>query len=148
MGAAIRRRRQGLGLTRRDLERRSDISYPYLSEIEAGKKSPSAAMLERIGAVLDVSPSELMAAAEQTLEQATPAPAAPAPAAAPPPMSVTAASAPAHFHRSQQAKVDPAASSRAPDVEEEPLIELLRIAKSLPGRDLRLLLDLARRLVG
>ena len=37
LGAAIRRRRVELGKSRKDLERETGLSYPYLTEIEAGR---------------------------------------------------------------------------------------------------------------
>jgi transcriptional regulator with XRE-family HTH domain len=40
------------------------MSYSYLSEIEAGRKTPSSRALNQIARALDVAPHELMEAAE------------------------------------------------------------------------------------
>lgn len=146
LGAAIRARRKRLGLSRRDVERDTDISYPYLSEIEAGKKSPSNAMLQRIGEALQTSPSELMAAAEQAIAQPHPLAAQslappPSPTTASPSEYIKARRTSSFFH--EQASAPPSDPS-----EEDPLIELLRIAKALPRDELELLLEVARRFEG
>ncbi len=138
LGAAIRARRKRMGLSRRDVERETEISYPYLSEIEAGKKNPSNSMLQRIGEALQTSPSELMAAAEQTMAQPAPAPMY-SPAMAAPAQPIKAQRTSSFFHEAaaSQESADPS--------EEDPLIELLRLSKSLPRHELQLLLEVARR---
>ncbi len=149
LGAAIRARRKTLGLSRRDVERETEISYPYLSEIEAGKKNPSNSMLQRIGEALQITPSELMAAAEQTMAQPD---VAMAPMQMPPPVTASipspamaSAAAPrpvrakGFFHKADRVE------TLSEPSEEDPLIELLRIAKALPRHELELLLEVARR---
>jgi transcriptional regulator with XRE-family HTH domain len=156
LGAAIRARRKRLGLSRKDLEHETEISYPYLSEIEAGKKNPSNIMLQRIGDALQTSPSELMAAAEQAMAQPSaparetvsqermmsPAPMMSPATAAPPPSAKASRITKGFFHRSAAADTDLGSPA------EDPLIELLRIAKSLPRHELELLLEVARRFDG
>ena len=51
--------RQKLNLTQEKLAERANISTHYLAMVELAKKFPSAGMLERIAAALEVEPSEL-----------------------------------------------------------------------------------------
>lgn len=64
IGHAIRVIRTEHGLSRKELAKRSGLSYPYLSEIEAGKKSPSSKALRAIANAVELPPHELLAAAE------------------------------------------------------------------------------------
>jgi transcriptional regulator with XRE-family HTH domain len=64
LGAAIRQLRAARKLTRRELERATGLSYPYLSEIEAGKKSPSTRTLRTIADALGLEAHELLETAE------------------------------------------------------------------------------------
>lgn len=47
------------------LKERSGLSYPYISEIENGGKYPSQRAIQNIADALDMTPSELLARAEQ-----------------------------------------------------------------------------------
>jgi DNA-binding XRE family transcriptional regulator len=64
LGHAVHLRRVELGLKRPELARRSGLSYPYVSEIENGMKSPSATALEKLARALELSMAELLARAE------------------------------------------------------------------------------------
>jgi len=65
-GRAVQLRRVELGLKRRELAERADLSYPYISEIENGMKDPSAKALRRIAEALELqSPTELIALADR-----------------------------------------------------------------------------------
>jgi transcriptional regulator with XRE-family HTH domain len=64
LGRAIRVLRAERGLERKELAARCGISYPYLSEIESGKKRPSSQALRAIAEALGVPPHELLATAE------------------------------------------------------------------------------------
>jgi len=64
LGRAIRVRRVELGLKRHALAERAGLSYPYVSELERDRKSPSSAAMVAIAAALDLSPAELLARAE------------------------------------------------------------------------------------
>lgn len=64
LGRAVQVRRAELGLKRPELAKRSGLSYPYLSEIENGMKSPSTAALEKLAEALDLSMAELVGRAE------------------------------------------------------------------------------------
>ena len=65
LGRAIKVIRTGLGLGRPELAERAKLSYSYLAEIENGKKQASSAALHAIAKALAMSPSELLAAAEE-----------------------------------------------------------------------------------
>lgn len=60
VGHAIRRAREAAGLSMRALARRSEMSQPFLSQVEKGATSPSLSSLYRLAHALGVSPSELM----------------------------------------------------------------------------------------
>jgi transcriptional regulator with XRE-family HTH domain len=64
LGRAIRALRDERGISRRDLEKATGLSYPYLSEIEAGKKSPSSKTLRVIADALDFGVHEFWQTAE------------------------------------------------------------------------------------
>ncbi|HKV84889.1 MAG TPA: helix-turn-helix transcriptional regulator [Ktedonobacterales bacterium] len=60
LGTVIRRERQALGLTLKELAERSALSVVYLGEIERGKKYPSALVLERLAQALDLDVPDLL----------------------------------------------------------------------------------------
>lgn len=60
MGAVIRRARQERSLTLKELGERAGLSVVYLGEIERGKKYPSAPVLERLAAALDLALSDVL----------------------------------------------------------------------------------------
>ncbi|MGH2514705.1 MAG: helix-turn-helix domain-containing protein [Ktedonobacterales bacterium] len=60
LGAVIRRERHERQLTLKELAERSALSVVYLGEIERGKKYPSALVLERLAAALDLTVSDLL----------------------------------------------------------------------------------------
>jgi transcriptional regulator with XRE-family HTH domain len=64
LGRAIKVIRTGLGLDRKRLAKAAGLSYSYLSEIENGRKPASASAQHAIARALGLSPSELLAAAE------------------------------------------------------------------------------------
>jgi CheY-like chemotaxis protein len=59
LGAAIRERRKGLGLTLAQMAQRTGVSLGYLSQIELGKNSASIETLYRISLGLGIRMSEL-----------------------------------------------------------------------------------------
>lgn len=69
LGRAIAVRRTELGLKRRQLADRAELSYPYISEIENGLKEPSSAALRRIAEALDSDHATLLAKATQYAEE-------------------------------------------------------------------------------
>lgn len=52
--------RKHRGMTARDLAKQAEISSPYLSEIENGKKDGSISAMKRIATVLDVDLDDLV----------------------------------------------------------------------------------------
>ncbi len=54
------REHQGMGV--REANRRSGVSSPYISQIEAGERRPSTAILERLSPIYGVPVKELLAA--------------------------------------------------------------------------------------
>ncbi len=69
LGRAIKVTRTEQGLERKELARLSGISYPYLSEIEKGKKRASTEALLPIARALGLRHSELLERAEGLLER-------------------------------------------------------------------------------
>ncbi len=61
---AIQERRAELGLSRPELARRASLSYPYVAELETGRKQGSPSALHAIATALDMSTPELFARAE------------------------------------------------------------------------------------
>lgn len=64
LGRAIALRRVELGLSRRELASGAGLSYPYVSEIERGGRSPSARAQRALAAALGLSPADLLARAD------------------------------------------------------------------------------------
>jgi transcriptional regulator with XRE-family HTH domain len=60
VGAAIREFRQRAQLSQDDLADRMDMSTPYISMLESGKRYPSIEMLIRIAVALEVRPGEIL----------------------------------------------------------------------------------------
>lgn len=65
LGRALHLRRVELGLKRPELARRADLSYPYVSEIENGLKTPSTKALRQLAGAVDLSPAELITLADR-----------------------------------------------------------------------------------
>lgn len=173
LGRAIRLLRVERGLERKDLAVRSGLSYPYLSEVESGKKRASSPALRAIAEALGVRPHQLLAAAEALAEREPPddvvgyaagptlaAPLAPAAPAMPRPRGF--------FHLAESsppAEAPPAWSAPAPTPSAPPLPperltrpgrggleaaldELRWRLGRMASDDVARILDLARRLTG
>jgi transcriptional regulator with XRE-family HTH domain len=69
-GAVIRRERRERHLTMRELAARSSLSEVYLSEIERGKKYPSALVLERLAEALGLDVADLLEFVADSLREA------------------------------------------------------------------------------
>lgn len=131
-------------MNRKDLAELSGLSYPYLSEIEGEKKSPSSRALRAIGDALGVAPSELLVAADSLAAGprtwAAPAPSAPPPPAIPAPQMKPMAEPSRWFHRTEY-------KLEQTDAQPAPLLDvLISEANALDREDLQRLVDLARRL--
>lgn len=64
LGRAIQERRAELGIGRPELARRARLSYPYVAELETGKKQGSPKALHALASALDLDAHELLARAE------------------------------------------------------------------------------------
>lgn len=73
IGATLRRIRLARGLTLRDLSELSQVSVPYLSEIERGRKEPSSEILATICRVFGMTVVDLVAAVSDELRMPHPA---------------------------------------------------------------------------
>jgi XRE family transcriptional regulator, regulator of sulfur utilization len=60
VGPRVRALREGMGLSLRDLARRTGVSAPMLSQVERGDTSPTIATAGRIAAGLDLTLSQLL----------------------------------------------------------------------------------------
>ncbi len=78
LGAAVKARREELGLTQEQLDLRTDLHQRWISNVETGKRNPSYASLRRLAAGLELTTSELIARAEQAATDGAKEPAAPA----------------------------------------------------------------------
>ncbi len=61
LGRFLEHRRGELGLTRRELATRAELSYPYISQLETGDREPALKALHKLAPVLQVRPEELAA---------------------------------------------------------------------------------------
>lgn len=59
VGSAIRVRREALGLTKRELARRTQLNEKTIQRIEAGKRFPLPVTLDAIARALDCDPDAL-----------------------------------------------------------------------------------------
>ena len=65
LGAAVKARREELGLTQEQLDLRTDLHQRWISNVENGKRNPSYGSLRRLAAGLGLTVSQLIARAEQ-----------------------------------------------------------------------------------
>ena len=61
LGERIRARRLELGITLREFARRVEVSAPYLTDLEAGRRHPGPEVLARIAAALELPAGDLEA---------------------------------------------------------------------------------------
>ncbi|HYG72060.1 MAG TPA: helix-turn-helix transcriptional regulator [Actinomycetota bacterium] len=137
LGRAIKVIRTEQGLSRKELAARAGVSYPYVADIETGRGRPSSSALLAIAEALALSPSELLARAESFVGRMR-SPEDPA--------------APASGPASERSWFRDTPASAAPMFADEARLserdQLHRMIDALPDRDLPLVLDLARRLLG
>jgi transcriptional regulator with XRE-family HTH domain len=69
LGAAVKARRQALGLTQEALALRTDLHQRWISNVETGKRNPSYASLRRLAVGLELAASELIRSAEEHEQQ-------------------------------------------------------------------------------
>jgi len=68
IGAALRSRRQALGLSLRDLSRQTGLSIGFLSLVERGRSSPAITSFSNIARALNIELSQLFPEAERKIE--------------------------------------------------------------------------------
>jgi transcriptional regulator with XRE-family HTH domain len=176
-GAALRRLRHERGVGLNDLAARAAVSPSYLSEVERGFKRPSTDVLARIAGAFGVAPSELLAYVEASgmaggveavapyvaaEERAAEVPPEPVGTVTPPtPMeppatrrarfSFLSASVGMHARERPPEAPRPDRLTPQPSDQRTPRVQtmqtLLRVAGGLSDDDLKMLLDLARRLL-
>jgi transcriptional regulator with XRE-family HTH domain len=134
----IERLRRRHGMTREALAEASGVSPSYLSEVERGFKRPSTDVLAAVARALGMAPSELLAYVESS---SPPLQTPPAAAMMPSPSTrrsrLTGMSDLSFFVASEpRQEVEP-----SPDVN-----ALMSVAKDLDPADLKVLVELARRL--
>src|SRR4051812_29246198 len=118
VGRAIRVLRTERGMERKELAEAAGLSYPYLSEIETGRKRPSSKALFVIAEALGVRPSEVLALGDRyggrTSSSSGPPPASVAQALPAMPMAAAPSQppAPAAFAGAPPARSAPGRGSR------------------------------------
>jgi transcriptional regulator with XRE-family HTH domain len=65
LGAAVKARREELGITQEQLANDSALHQRWISNVENGKRNPSYASIRRLAAGLRLSASQLIAQAER-----------------------------------------------------------------------------------
>src|SRR6267378_274626 len=63
-GAEVKRRRTDLGISQEELAERASLHRTYVSDVEAGKRNPSLASIQRLAAALGAPLSAVFCAAE------------------------------------------------------------------------------------
>src|SRR5947209_19520268 len=64
-GAEVKRRRNKLGISQEELAERANLHRTYVSDVEAGKRNPSLASIQRLAMGLGASVSSVFGAAEE-----------------------------------------------------------------------------------
>ena len=77
IGALLRRTRQGQGRTLKEVADAAQVSLPYLSEVERGRKEPSSEVLAAIRRALGLSMIDLVGGVHMDLAAAEALPASP-----------------------------------------------------------------------
>lgn len=159
IGRAIKVLRAQQGKGRRELADAARISYPYLSEIENGKKRASSKALVAIAGAVGLRPSQLFELAEALVAQIDEAP-IPEPELMSDPESMAqplASALPAYEAAMEPKRGGPTWSLYRPAVRfqesspsdsEDRVAELMQLAANLSDDDIERLTDLARRLGG
>jgi transcriptional regulator with XRE-family HTH domain len=156
LGRAIKVARTQQDLSRKTLAQRAGVSYAYLSDIETGRGRPSSKALLAVAGALGRTPSELLQEAELygAMRELSETPDEPTPGASPwfhagagQPASRAAASEtpPAMLTRTEWQHL---ARSRLSGRSSSERAELHAIVDGLSDDDVRVVLQIARRLLG
>jgi len=147
LGRTIKLERVARGWERKDLAERTGISYPYLSEIETGKKRPSWSALGTIAEVFGLRPSDLLGAAESWSDAAADEISAPASRmreSSVAPSWLAGRSKPGMSTRAGMAPMQMRSERSEPRERAQLLRELIEHLEELPTQDLARLASLAR----
>lgn len=71
IGRAIRTRREELGLSQEELGYRAGLHRTYVSDLERGRRNPTAVTLLALGLTIGVTPSQILEQAERFRDLAT-----------------------------------------------------------------------------
>lgn len=158
----IERLRRERSMTREALAEASGVSASYLSEVERGFKRPSTDVLAKIAQALGMAPSELLAVVEdfssgpgteEASRQASPAPAAPRLAQETDLLERSRARRVPGIEPpgARKSRLMPSVSQyfpqQEPEISKEQLLEtLITQSDRLDAEDLKVLVELARRL--
>jgi transcriptional regulator with XRE-family HTH domain len=71
-GDLLRRARERRGMTRRDLAAATELSYPYISQLETGYRQPSPAAIQNLASALRISLDEMFDAMGRRPAEAEP----------------------------------------------------------------------------
>src|SRR2546423_2713599 len=66
-GAEVKRRRTDLGISQEELAERASLHRTYVSDVEAGKRNPSLASIQRLATALGAPLSAVFCGAEKVL---------------------------------------------------------------------------------
>src|SRR5262249_10846399 len=66
-GAEVKRRRIQLGISQEKLAERASLHRTYVSDVEAGKRNPSLASIQRLSFALGASLGAIFASVEETI---------------------------------------------------------------------------------
>jgi transcriptional regulator with XRE-family HTH domain len=143
LGRTIKVRRTDLGMKRRELAERANISYSYLTEIENGNKPPSPIVLGPLAEALGLRMSELTQEAEARMDTQEELSASLSPEGEWARRFASPRSTPLAFRTSSPTLT----SRREADRDlRSTLLELERLIRNMTQDDIERLLDLARRL--
>lgn len=79
LGRLVQQRRHELGLSRKELADRSEMSYPYVSQIETGDRDPSLRTMRKLAEVLEVPVEDMASLVAPNAWVSSPPSAAPSP---------------------------------------------------------------------
>jgi DNA-binding XRE family transcriptional regulator len=72
-GDLLRRARERRGMSRRDVAEATELSYPYISQLETGYRQPSPAAIQSLASALHISLDEMFEAMGRRPAEANPA---------------------------------------------------------------------------
>lgn len=72
-GDLLRRARERRGMSRRDVAEATELSYPYISQLETGYRQPSPAAIQSLASALHISLDEMFDAMGRRPAEANPA---------------------------------------------------------------------------